>query len=83
VVSVNVTLKLNSASTILSYSGCVVYGTIIEDNVLKLFTVVVYPHLMVLLPSCVIKHHYCGKNHRMAVNNLDKKLYNIGPRWQT
>jgi hypothetical protein len=24
-------------------------------NVIKLFTMVIYPHLMVLLPSCVIK----------------------------
>jgi hypothetical protein len=31
-----------------------------------------------LLSSCVIKHHYCGKYHRTAVNNPDKKFYNIG-----
>jgi len=41
------------------------------------------PPLMVLLPSSVIKHHYSGKHHRMAVNSLDKKFYNIGPRQQT
>jgi hypothetical protein len=38
---------------------------------------------MVILPFCVIKHKYCSKYHGMAVNNPDKKFYNIGPRWQT
>jgi hypothetical protein len=27
---------------------------------------------MVLLSYCVIKHNYCGKYHRIAVNNPDK-----------
>jgi hypothetical protein len=43
-------------------------------NIIKLFTVVFYPHLMVLQPSCVIKHNYCCKYHRMPVNSLDKKF---------
>jgi hypothetical protein len=42
-------------------------------NVIKLFAMVIYHHSMVLLSSCVIKHQYCSKYHRMAVNNPDKK----------
>jgi hypothetical protein len=52
-------------------------------NVIKLFTAVIYCHSMVLPSFCVIKHWYCSKYHRMAVNNPDKKFYNIGPRGQT
>jgi hypothetical protein len=45
-------------------------------NVIKRFTVVIYCHSMVLLSSCVLKHYYYGKYHRMAVNCHDKKFHN-------
>jgi hypothetical protein len=37
---------------------------------------------MVIPSFCVIKHYYCGKYHRMAVNYHGKKFYNIGHRIQ-
>jgi hypothetical protein len=49
-------------------------------NVIKLFTAVIYRYSMVIPSFCVIKHSYCSKYHRMAVNNPNKKFYNIGPR---
>ncbi len=52
------------------------------ETVIKLFTVVIYCHSMVKPLFCDIKYKYCSKYHRMAVNNPNKKFYNIGPRWQ-
>jgi hypothetical protein len=46
-------------------------------NVIKLFTVVIYRHSMALLSSCVIKHYYCSKYHRMAVNNPGKSFITL------
>jgi hypothetical protein len=43
---------------------------------MKRFTVVIYRHFMVIPSFCVIKHWYCSKYHRMAVNDPDKKFYN-------
>jgi hypothetical protein len=74
-------LTYYDTATITAVKGFIVLAP--GANVIKLFSVVIYPHLMVLLSSCVIKLHYYGKYHRMAVNNPDKKFYNIGPRWQT
>jgi hypothetical protein len=51
-------------------------------NVIKLFTMVIYRHSMVIVSFCVIKHYYYIKYHRMAVNYCGKKFYNIGPRIQ-
>jgi hypothetical protein len=52
-------------------------------NVIKLFTLVIYHHTMVLLSSCVIKHFDCGKYHRMVLKKPDKKVYNNGISWLT
>jgi hypothetical protein len=46
-------------------------------NVIKLFTVVIYHHSMVILSFCVIKMYYPGNYNGMAVNyhgilNLEK-----------
>jgi hypothetical protein len=50
-------------------------------NVIKLFTMVIYCHSMVILSFCVIKQHYLGNYHRMAVNYRSIKLfYNIGQK---
>jgi hypothetical protein len=46
-------------------------------NVIKLFTVVTYYHSMVLLSSCVVKHYYCSKYHRMAVKILIKSFITL------
>ena len=37
-------------------------------NAIKLFTVVMYRHSMVILSFCVIKQHYLGNDCGMAVN---------------
>ncbi len=37
-------------------------------NVIKLFTMVIYHHSMVILSFCVIKLHYLGNYSGMAVN---------------
>ncbi len=45
-------------------------------NVIKLFTVVIYRHSMVIQSFCVIKQHYLGNYCRMAVND-HRNNYNI------
>jgi hypothetical protein len=48
-------------------------------NVIKLFTAVIYFHSMVILSFCVKKNISIAVNTiEMAVNNPDKKFYNIG-----
>ncbi len=37
-------------------------------NVINFFTMVIYPHSMVILSFCVIKQHYLGNYFRMMVN---------------
>ncbi len=50
-------------------------------NVIKLFTAVSYCHSMVISSFCVIKLHYLGNYHGMAVNYHGIKLfYNIGQK---
>ncbi len=39
-----------------------------ETNVIKLFTVVIYRHSMVILSFCVMKQHYLGHYCGMGVN---------------
>jgi hypothetical protein len=52
-------------------------------NIIKLFTMVISCHFMVMSTFCVIKLHYHGNCLGMAVYYQGKKLYNIGPWWQT
>ncbi len=50
-------------------------------NVIKLFTVVIYYHSMVIPSFCVIKLYYLGNYLGMAVNYHGIKLfYNIGQK---
>ncbi len=50
-------------------------------NVIKLFTIVIYYHSMVIPSLCVIKLYYLGNYHGMAVNYHDIKLFdNIGQK---
>ena len=50
-------------------------------NVIKLFTMVIYCHSMVIPSFCVIKLYYLGNYHGMAVNYHGIKLfYNIGQK---
>jgi hypothetical protein len=50
-------------------------------NVIKLFTMAIYCHSMVIPPFCVIKLYYLGNYHGMAVNYHGIKLfYNIGQK---
>jgi hypothetical protein len=44
------------------------YFTSSGPNVIKLFTAVIYHHSLVILSFCVIKPHYHGNYHEMAVN---------------
>ncbi len=51
-------------------------------NVIKLFTVVIYCHSMVIPSFSVIKLYYLGNYHGMAVNYHGIKLfYNIGQKY--
>jgi hypothetical protein len=50
--------------------------------VMRLFTIVVYCHSMVLLEFFVVKQYYSCNFHRMAVNYHDKRFCNIGRWWQ-
>jgi hypothetical protein len=50
-------------------------------NVIKLFTMVIYCHSMVIPSFYVIKQYYLGNYHGMAVNYHGIKLfYNIGQK---
>ncbi len=50
-------------------------------NVIKLFTMVIYCHFMVIPSFCVIKLYYPGNYHGIAVNYHGIKLfYNIGQK---
>ncbi len=50
-------------------------------NVIKLFTMVIYCHSMVISSFCVIKLYYLGNYLGMAVNYHGIKLfYNIGQK---
>jgi hypothetical protein len=50
-------------------------------NVIKLFTMVIYSHSMVIPSLCVIKLYYLGNYHGMTVNYHGIKLfYNIGQK---
>ena len=50
-------------------------------NVIKLFTMVIYSHSMVIQSFCVIKLYYLGNYHGMAVTYHGIKLfYNIGQK---
>ncbi len=50
-------------------------------NVIKVFTVVIYCHSMVIPSFCVIKLYYLGNYHGMAVNYHGIKVfYNIGQK---
>jgi hypothetical protein len=42
-------------------------------NVIKLFTVVIFCHSMVMLPFCVVKQY----NHKMAVNYQGKNFITL------
>ncbi len=44
-------------------------------NIIKLFTIVIYHHSMVISSSCVINGNCCG----MAVNCHGKKFFNTSP----
>jgi hypothetical protein len=47
--------------------------------VIKLFTIIIYYHSIVIMSFCVIKP-YCPDNYRgMAVYYYGKKFYYIGP----
>ncbi len=50
-----------------------VNGTVILPPLLFL----VNSHSLVLQSSCVIKHNYHGKYHRMALNNPDKSFITL------
>ncbi len=52
-------------------------------NVIKLFTVAIYNHSMVLPSLCVIELFYFGNYHEMVVNYHGKQFYYIDPWWQT
>jgi hypothetical protein len=55
--------------------------TIPGANVIKLFTMVIYCHSMVIPSFCVTKLYYLGNYHGMAVNYHGIKLfYNIGQK---
>ncbi len=59
------------------------YSTTLQPgaNVIKLFTMVIYCHSMVIPSFCVIKLYYLGNYHGMAVNYHGIKLfYNIGQK---
>ncbi len=45
----------------------------------KLSTILIYHNSMVIPSLFVIKLHYLGNYHGMAVNHRGKKYYNIGP----
>jgi hypothetical protein len=50
-------------------------------NVIKLFTVVIYCHSVVISSFCAIKLYYLGNYHGMAVNYHGIKwFYNIGQK---
>jgi hypothetical protein len=46
-------------------------------NVIKLFTVVIYHHSMVIPSLCVLKQHYLGNYCRMAVNYRGICVFNV------
>ncbi len=43
-------------------------------NAIKQFTLVIYCHSILILSFCVVKQHYRGNSHRMAVNFHAKKF---------
>jgi hypothetical protein len=53
------------------------------DNVIRLFTAVIYCHSMLIPPFYVIKIFYLGYYFGMAVNCQGKKYYNIDQWKQT
>jgi hypothetical protein len=71
------TLAYYDTATIIAVKSFIVQAP--GPNEMKLFTVVIYCHSMVIPSFCVIKQHYLGNYHGMAVNNQGIKLfYNIG-----
>ncbi len=48
-----------------------------EANAIKLFTMPIYCHSMVLLSFCVIKHYYLSNYHRMAVEYHGKSFMTV------
>ncbi len=63
-------LPLALASTVSTKISEECFGNINkpQPNFIKLFTVVIYRHSIVIPSFCVIKQHYLGKYCRMAVN---------------
>ncbi len=47
-------------------------------KVIKLFSMLIYCHSMVLLSFCVIKQNYHGNHNRMVLNYHSRKFYKIG-----
>ncbi len=46
-----------------------------RENVIKLYTMLIYCHSMVLLSFYYIKQYYHGNCHRKVENYLGKKFY--------
>jgi hypothetical protein len=52
-------------------------------NAIKLFTMVIYHHFVVIPSFCGITLNDLGNYRGMAVNYYGKKFYTLGPLWKT